>query len=289
MTTTTAALATQSPAEIDGQLSEIYQRKAKAQQRLWYAQDYLARIQQGSRVSDLAYAHYLDQVEKSQAAIEQANAEMAPLQEEFSRRGGWTRCFLVTNTNGHVHRSMSCSTCYPRTQYHWMTEWSAKPYEQIIEDAGSRACTVCYPDAPVDKPSVMFTPEERADQERREQERQAREAKKAAKAAKAITAPDGRPLRGRWGVIATERTAQIEAVDALLEAKAWSEFHPKADWHQQSPEEWAERCAANAAEYAAEAAKLIEALAAKRGQSAEQVRAELQKKADAKYRKEGYG
>jgi mono/diheme cytochrome c family protein len=125
----------------------------------------------------------------------------ALLGAEFARRGGWTRAYLVTD--GHVHSHQHCSSCHKgesRTLFSWMIQYSGKTEEEIVEAAGERACTICYPSAPVARglpapKSVMFTQEEidrNADRRARE-ERKAELAAK--KAAKAITDADGGPLR----------------------------------------------------------------------------------------------
>lgn len=118
--------------------------------------------------------------------------------QAFKDRGGWTRAYLVTNTGGHVHKSMDCSTCFydrfdertgdykPGTQYFWMVEYSAKAEDEIVGDAGERACTVCYPSAPAEvlnRPTKMFTPDEKTKQQAKVE----REAKRAEREAAKIT------------------------------------------------------------------------------------------------------
>jgi hypothetical protein len=56
-------------------------------------------------------------VRDAQQRISDCDDAVRPLHEEFVRRGGWTRAFLVTNTGGHVHRTMDCRTCFPTTQF----------------------------------------------------------------------------------------------------------------------------------------------------------------------------
>ena len=73
----------------------------------------------------------------------------------------WNRAFICTNGNGHVHKTMLCSTCYVTTRFAWMTDYSASTEQEIVEAAGSDACTICYPTAPVELklPRTMFAPE----------------------------------------------------------------------------------------------------------------------------------
>jgi hypothetical protein len=63
---------------------------------------------------------------------------------------GWSRFFLVTSSPGHVHSSMSCSTCYPTTRFGWMPELSGHTEAEAVDELGPTLCTVCFPSAPVD-------------------------------------------------------------------------------------------------------------------------------------------
>ncbi|MCA1571166.1 MAG: hypothetical protein LC798_12785 [Chloroflexi bacterium] len=78
-------------------------------------------------------------------AAELAN-EIASLQAQYT---GWSRFFAVTSSAGHVHSSMSCSTCYPRTRYGWLPELSGHAEAEAVEKLGPTLCTVCFPSAPV--------------------------------------------------------------------------------------------------------------------------------------------
>jgi hypothetical protein len=64
------------------------------------------------------------------------------------RQDPWPRYFLVTSSDGHVHRGMSCSTCQDTTEYRWLPELSGCAEGAMIEEFGERACTVCFPAAP---------------------------------------------------------------------------------------------------------------------------------------------
>lgn len=127
---------------------------------------------------------------------------LAKLEAEENRRGGWERAYLaVTNSTGHVHKSQNCSTCHKGelpTRLHWMIDFSGKNESEIIKAAGKRACTVCYPNAPVEdrkRETLMFSPDEIAAAEARKQRAEAKIAREETKRAKAILATDGGPLR----------------------------------------------------------------------------------------------
>lgn len=185
----------------------------------------------------------LDRVSRAKGAVAELDGTvLAKLENEFGRRGGWSRAYLVTD--GHVHNSMNCSSCnrgeFP-TRFSWMIDYSGKSMAEIVEAAGERACTICYPDAPVarrDKgenvtvpQSVMLTPEEVERAEAREAEAKRRAEKKAKAALNAITQPDGTPLRDEMGrdgrqkgsIVKTVRTARIELKQECWYAYAWGD------------------------------------------------------------------
>lgn len=196
-------------------------------------------------------------------------AERTAISVEFQRRGGWTRAFSVTD--GHIHSSRSCHTCFVTTSFYWLPEVSGMDEAEIVELAGERACTVCYPSAPVQpKPCRIWSREEVQLHLIQRGQDKARAAKAAAKAAKAITNPDGTPLRDRggYGVLATEvaaRNAVLQAMGDLL----WYGFeHP-------SSAEWIDL-----------ADRALAALAHKQGRDLVELRNEFSAKAEAKHARE---
>lgn len=88
----------------------------------------------------------------------------------------WSRFFLVSNSNGHIHSSMSCGTCFPTTRYRWVTSLSGQTEAEAVEELGEILCSICYPSAPV----AWTDGESKAVKVARAE----REAKKAAAAAK---------------------------------------------------------------------------------------------------------
>lgn len=298
-------LATMAPSDIDAELYDLYARHQQAQSRAASMAEFVAgeigrrvyrRGFRGSasaaEVSETIAAwraqpeaerspdardilRRQDEVDKHLAQARAVEREMEPYDHEFARRGGWTRAFLVSNGDGHVHSSMSCSTCRPTTQYHWVTELSDHDEAEIVEAAGERACTVCYPSAPVDvlrRPTTLFTPDEIEKAKARE-EREAAKAERERNRLEKALMPDGSPLRvgtngGRsYGdSLKTVATAKQWVVSGMCwKAAREGEDHPS---------------------YTAEdTSTVIEAIAAKEGRPDEEIRAELQAKADAKIRK----
>lgn len=276
---TQADLSGWAPAQVDGKLSEVLAQKYKA----WDDRDrYSSYLDQANThlnprhrdYRQFDVARWEERKQEYEAKIAEIDAyvstEVAPRErfydEEYRRRGGWTRAFIVTNANGHVHKNMECSSCYPKTRYAWLTRFSGTNEDEVVEAAGERACTVCYPSAPVEslsRPTTVFTPAEEQRAVERAEAEQRRAEKAAAAAAKAITTPDGRPLKFGWDTLRTERAAQSAYVDHVASSQIG---YARRDI---TPEE----------------VDLLEAsLAAKRDISVEELRESLKKKIAAKAR-----
>lgn len=262
-----------SPPEIDGQIAELGIALAKVHAEAAGVEGRLARSEAAKRPWDRLSATEVEKLQDRLAELaDQAgslNAAMRPYEEEYARRGGWTRAYLVQNPGGHLHKATSCSTCYPTTQFAWLTYLSGQDEAGIVEEAGERACTVCYPQAPVNvlqrasrlRPDV----EARAEIETRRSEK----AQKAAeKAAKAITMPDGSPLRTRYSEARTVVSAWREAVGAAASLLWYSADHPSAP-------EWRDFID-----------RAVEALSAKLDRDPEGIREEIARKAEAKHKRD---
>jgi len=264
-------LRTATPTEIDTELVRLYGEYGKVQARQQAVQKGLERHADddptgywGETIGRLA-----EEAGRLEAQAVELREKIRPLTDEFQRRGGWTRAFLVTNANGHVHNTTACNTCFATTQFAWLPEFAGHDEAEIVEAAGETACTVCFPTAPVDvlrRKTTIELPERRA--ARLERERKA--AEKAAKAAATgITNPDGTPLRGQWGVLKTERAAWIQIVDNLVMARHYGYFKNCMD------------------EKLAENDRIVKALVFKTGQTEEEVLAQVEQKVTAKAKREG--
>jgi hypothetical protein len=266
--------ATMTPVEVDTYLAANWAEQAKAQASITGWQRYMNPRGREARPHE---------VERGEAAIAELRATLAGLREAAApyqaryAADRWNRYFLVTNGNGHVHRGMDCTTCYATTQYAWLIDLADCDEAAMVADCGEKACTVCFPDAPSEyarlKAAGLLTRTERLTADEAAAKRAEKDAKAAAKAAKAITAPDGTPLRGRWGTIATLVTAQRELTDALLQVIALTADHRP-------------HLTTLLAEYQDTADKLVEAIAFKTGETADAVRETAQAKAEKKYRRE---
>lgn len=81
---------------------------------------------------------------------DEANALVAECDAEYDSRP-WNRYYLVTSSDGHIHRSTSCSSCNKGKQ---ATGFALVPYLSGSDDAtavgelGSALCSICFADAP---------------------------------------------------------------------------------------------------------------------------------------------
>lgn len=215
---------TASPASIDAEIARLAQEADKINQTISRMQEDLARAEQDS------YWALVIGVDKVAAELAQARThwyqamnDITPLHAEFESRGGWTRYYLVDSYDGHVHRDADRYRCSrTRATVHiWLTEQSGMPAAELVELAGERACTLCFPDAPVDvlrRPSV-FTPPTAVEKEARAVERRERAR---VKAEKAITNPDGSRLVVTWRGSRETPATLIAAQRLALDIEFWS-------------------------------------------------------------------
>jgi hypothetical protein len=162
----TTDLSTQTPREIDTALAEIYGRLYKIEDSISHALKSIDELEEGMEREEQGVRGYTgwismytqrvltlrDSVTELQQARREALAETAPYEAEYQRRP-WSRFFLVQNNGGHIHSSMSCSTCNKRgqsTRFGWLPELSGKTEPEAVAEHGAILCTVCYPSAPVE-------------------------------------------------------------------------------------------------------------------------------------------
>lgn len=93
----------------------------------------------------------LGSIDTAAAEAERLGAEIAKLDAEYIRRGGWSRFFLVPG--GHIHSSLDCSTCNKvgkMTQFGWLPQMSGRTEADVVAEHGALLCTICFPSAPVE-------------------------------------------------------------------------------------------------------------------------------------------
>jgi len=257
------------PIEIDTALAELYDKKyelrlsvERAEQEVIFVEKYYPSNQVRK-----------EQAETRVIAVKNKLAELSTKIAEVEKLyTGWTRAFLVSNANGHIHSTMSCATCFDTTRFIWLPNLSGEDRLKIAELAGEGACTICYPDAP----SEYFLRKCQLEDPKKVQAREEREAKKKERDAKklltGITNPDGTDLvireRRYNNTIKTERTAQIWAVDNLY----WIGQYADKDWLVEQVEERKQNHEI-----------VLAALAHKRGTSVEEQRELIAKKLKAKF------
>ena len=223
--------------KIDTELSSWYHKRWDVSSKLDVAEDSI-------RFYEKHYPNLVEEIQKYKDKVAKLNQEYAKIQAEIKKldaiydQDPWTRAFLVINSNGHVHSSMDCNTCFPTTRYNWLVQYSNDDEKTIVEDAGQDACTICYPSAPAEvfnRPSRIVTADKIA-KAKAKAEREAKKAEKIAKEKANAPTASGEPLKiirsiykdGKisYEWIKTERSA----VTYWLNETAWSKHSPREDY-----------------------------------------------------------
>lgn len=132
--------------------------------------------------SDMATV--MDSIAAQEQKLKPINADLAEAwhivedcQNEFKRRGGWSRFWQEVSPIGHVHASDHCSACSETTEYVLLSEYSGSADARVVTLAGSSTCTICFHDAPAD----MITAPSRLENPVKRKARMIAEAKEARK------------------------------------------------------------------------------------------------------------
>lgn len=291
-------ITTASPAQIDTEIARLNGEVARVQFEITSAKDAIERNEKADNTTRRTWPRIVELAEKATQALVGLRerlgdlcAQLKPLHDEYTRRGGWSRYYLVNNSNGHIHPDTNCSTCNLYTQYRWLTSESGRDEKELVEDAGDRACTVCFPWAPVEAlaRASKFRSEAEDVAAARKAERDEKNAAKAAKAAaETITMPDGTPVRTESGrELTKEREVQSEITDLLASAMflANPELVEQARMKSQTEQEIQDWAADRLSAETPVLERLLVALAIKRGIEVKDLRAELTKKATPKFRR----
>lgn len=221
----TTDLATLTPAEIDTELAAIWAKLNRANLSKWSYEKRLRDAQAGRDnfyASPHRQAELAEWIAKLDTEVKALEAEAAPLDAEFERRGGWLRYFLVQNNNGHVHRGMECSTCFWSTQYSWLIDLADCDEDAMIEEWGEKACTVCFPSAPTNpfynRPSRLDREATAAKEAERQAKHQAKADKAAAKLVREAKAAEKAALKATGHVKLSPTERRGEGIRALSEA-----------------------------------------------------------------------
>lgn len=219
------SLQDQTPPQIDAELNRIGHQRAVLIARAEGLRAAATQHRSG-RHPNLDRAERLEaQAAEYGPQIADLTEQMRPFEAEYDRRGGWPRAFLVQSHDGHVHKSMHCSTCRITTQFVWLTDYSGKTEEEIVWAAGELACTTCHPSAPTDvlkRVGEIRRP--------RDVEREQRAAEKAAKARAAAADAVIDPNTGTT-LYKSDRAATNAIASTLSSLRWYGDEHPQAgDW-----------------------------------------------------------
>jgi hypothetical protein len=94
----------------------------------------------------------VDRYEAAGSALTDAHLAVEEVNEEYQSRP-WSRFFLVTSSDGHIHASTRCCTC---NKGKYATGFALVPYlsgqtsADAVADFGPALCSVCFPEAPVE-------------------------------------------------------------------------------------------------------------------------------------------
>jgi hypothetical protein len=142
-------LAAMTAAQIDEEWQHLYEADAYLRARVENYTDLLDKIANGER-GYLSYnvAAIQEDLAKCEDALQEVHETERHFHEEWDRRDGWQRVFLVLNHDGHYHHTRACPTTYPTTRWGWVPTLSDKTEDEVIAEVGCMACTVCWPNAP---------------------------------------------------------------------------------------------------------------------------------------------
>jgi hypothetical protein len=91
-------------------------------------------------------------IDRAAADLTEALSLVEEIDQEFRSRP-WSRYWLVTSSDGHIHRDVGCSTCNKGRE---PTGFALVPYlsgstaEAAVADLGPALCSICFPGAPVE-------------------------------------------------------------------------------------------------------------------------------------------
>lgn len=219
---------------IDRQLADLHDRRRKHEQHITDAADTIRRCAGQTRdrrgvwndTLDNAIAATIERTwdQRTHATagarlnehrnhIAAIDTQTAALQQVWRDNGCWTRFFLVTNTNGHIHSTTACRTCVATTTFAWLPELSGLSEHDAVGAHGSILCTVCFPEAPVE-----WTNGESHTARTTREERETAAAKRAAAKLEKALMPDGSDLivRARTDSKWEERLATLHAAKGFL-------------------------------------------------------------------------
>lgn len=152
-------LTTMTPKAIDTILAELWNNEAALRQQIAGAMKSRGKFERAGSRYEREVTRLTSEITTAREKLGEALKISEPYGEEYRGRP-WNRYFLVTNSNGHIHRGTNCSTCHFSTQYAWLIELADCDENAMVEQYGEKACTICFPNAPV-HPAFIRTLAER--------------------------------------------------------------------------------------------------------------------------------
>jgi hypothetical protein len=108
----------------------------------------------------LAPADAVDAYCAANVVLSEARVAVAEIDALYSA-APWSRYWLVTSSDGHIHRSCHCHTCnkgLKRTGFALVPSLSGKESSEAVADLGPALCTACFPEAPVEDREQVSIP-----------------------------------------------------------------------------------------------------------------------------------
>ena len=174
---------------------------------------------------------------------------ISDLNADWRANGCWSRFYLVCNSNGHIHSSVNCSTCFDSTAFSWLTNLSGLTEADAVAQEGEVLCTVCFPTAPVSWTNGVSRRDAEA-KAKREAEKAQRLAEKAKKSLSldgsvveiSITNEEREKVRychSNWKEFKTLRSAELWLVDAYAHSLSVALGRDKC-WVLSAPDAYSE-------------------------------------------------
>lgn len=108
----------------------------------------------------LAPAAAVDALLDLQIALSEARLDVREIDDLYAA-APWRRYWLVTSSDGHIHRSCHCHTCNKglnRTGFALVPSLSGREASEAVADLGPGLCTACFPEAPVEDREQVSIP-----------------------------------------------------------------------------------------------------------------------------------
>lgn len=133
-------------------------RRVAGRRRVWQmshdqAREAARKLQEesGDTFYGMQAGRDLEMLALAELRVARLSGVISRLDDEYT---GWSRFFLVQSKAGHkaghIHRSMTCSTCRPTTRFGWLPHLSGQTEADAVNELGAMLCTVCFPSAPVE-------------------------------------------------------------------------------------------------------------------------------------------